>query len=54
MKVPYFNEDPVNCPWVFFEPKPRGTLDDTTLEGCLRYASKVEQLLDKQNLYLCE
>jgi hypothetical protein len=54
MKVPYFNEDPVKCPWVFFEPKPRGTLDDTTLEGCLRYASKVEQLLDKQNLYLCE
>lgn len=55
MKIPYYNEtnDQDNT-FAFYEPKPRGTVDDTTLEGCLRYASKVDQLVDKQNLYLCE
>ena len=37
--------------YVFFEPKPTGQMDDSNLEGCLRYASKVEQLIDKNNLY---
>ena len=55
MKVPHFNEcKDKDSKWVFYEPKPRGQLDDSTLEGCLRYAAKVEQMMDKQNLYLCE
>lgn len=35
--------------YVYFEPKPRQTdrLDDSTLEGCLRHAAKVEVLMDK-------
>jgi hypothetical protein len=39
---------------VFFEPKPFSQFDDSTLEGCLRYASKIETLVDRKNLYLCE
>lgn len=36
----------------FFEPKPsEKAADDGTLEGCLRYAVKVEHLSDKHNLY---
>lgn len=53
MKVPYFLESD-DSPHVFFEPKPRGVQDDSTLEGCLRYASKVDKMIDKNNLYLCE
>lgn len=40
--------------YVFYEPKPRGTMEDSTLEGCFRYAAKVEQLIDKSNLYHCD
>jgi hypothetical protein len=50
MRNPYFADQP----YVFFEPKPSEVIDDTTLEGCLRHASRVEQLIDKANLYLCE
>ena len=52
MKVPHFPDDSEQ--YVYFEPKPRGPIDDSSLEGCMRYASKVEQLIDKNNLYLCE
>lgn len=38
----------------FFEPKPYDVFDDSTLHGCLRQFAKVENLFDKQNLYLCE
>lgn len=40
--------------YTFFEPKPYDVYDDSTLEGCLRQFSKVENLFDKNNLYLCE
>ena len=51
IKTPYFDEEP----WVFFEPKPsENTSDDSSLEGCLRHAAKVEQLIDQSNLYFCE
>ncbi len=50
MQTPYFDDKP----WIFFEPKPAEKADDSTLEGCLRHAAKVEQLIDKQNLYHCE
>jgi hypothetical protein len=50
MSNPYFADQP----YVFFEPKPSEVIDDTTLEGCLRHASRVEQLIDKANLYQCE
>ena len=50
MKSPHFDDKP----YIFFEPRPSDVIDDTTLEGCLRHASKVEQLIDKNNLYLCE
>ena len=53
MKVQHFLEGD-QSQWVFFEPKPRGIQDDSTLEGCLRYASKVDKMIDKNNLYLCE
>ncbi len=44
-----------HAPYVFFEPKPsESSVDDGTLEGCLRHAVKVEQMSDKQNLYWCE
>eukprot|EP00347_Sterkiella_histriomuscorum_P016801 403351801 len=38
----------------YFEPTPRAQFDDNTLEGCLYNAVRVESLVDKQNLYLCE
>jgi hypothetical protein len=38
MKNPYFND----APYVFFEPRPSDVIDDTSLEGCLRHASRVE------------
>jgi hypothetical protein len=50
-KIPHFDKADE---YVFFEPKPKDKIDDSTLEGCLYHASKVEQLIDKQNLYLCE
>lgn len=55
-QIPHFCDvkDGTPLPWVFFEPKPRGIQDDSTLEGCLRYAFKVETLVDKNNLYQCE
>ncbi len=37
--------------FVFFEPKPFEKPDDNTLEGCLRHAAKLEQMIDKNNLY---
>lgn len=40
--------------FVFFEPVPNDKLEDSTLEGCLYHAAKVETLVDKNNLYLCE
>jgi hypothetical protein len=40
--------------FLFFEPRPDNEFHDNTLEGCLAYASKVEKLSDKNNLYLCE
>ena len=50
MKNPYFDDQP----YAFFEPRPSDMIDDSTLEGCLRHASRVEQLIDSANLYLCE
>ena len=40
--------------YVFFEPKPNEKADDSSLEGCLRHAAKLEQMIDKNNLYECE
>lgn len=51
MKVQHFDN---SDKFVFFEPKPRDKHDDSTLEGCLYHAAKVESLLEKNNLYLCE
>ena len=45
-RVPYFDENEANK-YFFFEPSPRDKIDDSTLEGCLYYASKVETLVDK-------
>lgn len=33
--------------YLFFEPKPENLFDDETLEGCLAYAAKVDQMVDK-------
>ena len=45
MKVPHYLEQGEEASeFVFFEPNPRQSYDDSTLEGCLRYASKVDQL----------
>jgi ubiquitin C-terminal hydrolase len=38
MVNPYFDDQP----YVFFEPRPSDIIDDSTLEGCLRHASRVE------------
>ncbi|CDW75691.1 ubiquitin carboxyl-terminal hydrolase 16 isoform x2 [Stylonychia lemnae] len=38
----------------YFEPAPKAKFDDGTLEGCLYNSVKIESLVDKQNLYLCE
>jgi hypothetical protein len=38
MKNSFFDDQP----FVFFEPKPTEIIDDTSLEGCLRHASRVE------------
>jgi len=40
--------------FAYFEPTPVEKFDDSTLEGCLNNASKIETLYDKDNLYLCE
>lgn len=49
--IPFFDNA---SKYVFFEPRPIDKPDDSTLEGCLAYQARVEQLVDKQNLYLCE
>ena len=51
MKIPHFDNAEDYC---FFEPKPKDQMDETTLEGCLYHAAKVESLVDKNNLYHCE
>ncbi len=33
--------------YAFFEPRPQDKTDDSTLEGCLAYTSRIEQLVDK-------
>lgn len=33
---------------------PSENLDENSLEGCLSHAAKIESLIDKNNLYLCE
>ena len=50
-KTPYFDDADK---FIFFEPAPRDKIDENTLEGCLYNAVRVETLVDKQNLYLCE
>ena len=47
VKLAGFTTEELREKWVFFEPKPVDRIDDGTLEGCLRYASRVEQLVDK-------
>lgn len=51
-KTPYLEGEASS--FHYFEPAPRDKHDDSTLEGCLYHAAKVESLVDKQNLYLCE
>lgn len=45
-RTPYLDED-IAKNSVFFEPAPRDKIDDSTLEGCLYHAVKVETLIDK-------
>ena len=50
-KIPFFEEADQ---YLFFEPKPITKYSESSLEGCLNYASKIETLREKNNLYLCE
>lgn len=43
-----------NNDYVLFEPKPKENLDIYSLEGCLSYSCRIEKLMDKNNLYVCE
>jgi hypothetical protein len=47
VKLAGFTTEELKKKWVFFEPKPVNRIDDGTLEGCLRYASRREQLVDQ-------
>lgn len=51
-KTPYLDDS--SDEYEYFEPAPKDTIDDNTLEGCLYHAVRVESLVDKKNLYLCE
>lgn len=53
-KTPYMDTPDLQGKYVYFEPSPRDKFDDTTLEGCLYNFGRIETLVDKQNLYLCE
>ncbi len=50
-KTPFVDDGDL---YVYFEPVPTERLDDNSLEGCLYHAAKIESLVDKNNLYLCE
>jgi len=46
-KTPYMDKEVTTDKFEYFEPTPRDKIDDSTLEGCLYNAVRVESLIDK-------